>query len=210
MSLYTIMIYVIDTGYSGNHRIISNGNDNIGHGTAMINFIKMYSPKSDITSIKIENTLTKSVLLRIISELTEKVAKNDIVLLNWVVDKDQMLDNVVLELVNKCNVVCAAGNFGKDIELYSPTTVKGVKVVVCLNKSGNLAKLSNYSNNIPVIGMFGTTMSIDSINGKIICSGTSVSASIYAALLDKYHFKKKYVDKAFNILKNRFANEITA
>lgn len=202
------MIYVIDTGYSGKHADISSEQvDEIGHGTAMINIIKGFTPKAEIIPIKVRPSMLRDELLSVFSELIDRVKVADIVLLNWVVDKDLQLDSIVSILVDRCCVVCAAGNFSKSIELYSPTTVKGVHVVACLNKSGKLAKMSNYCNDGNMKYMFGTTFITDSINGTITCSGTSVSASIYAALMSR-NKTCKFMTKSFNKLKKKYNDEL--
>jgi len=200
-----MMIYVIDTGYAGQHTdvVIKSGDDVIGHGTTMIDYIKDYNRKANITSVQISNlTPSTDELIKIIEDLIDCVTADDIVLFTWIIEKDHRFDLVVSRLVARCTVVCAAGNLTAPVAAYSPCTVLGIHTITALNKSGTRAHFSNYGPG--TIPMFGTN--ITSSSGQQY-TGTSVAAAIYTALLSR-NSSPRFQRRAFSLLSRKFANEL--
>jgi len=199
------VIYVIDTGYAGTHIdvVTSTSSDDIGHGTAMVEYIKDYNKNANITSIQLP-TLTPSSceLIQLVESLIEKVAADDIVLFTWVIKRDSCFDLVVSRLALCCVVVCAAGNYSSSISEYSPCSVIGVRTITALNKSGTLAQFSNYGQG--TIPMFGTNVTSSSEQQY---TGTSVAAAIYTALITR-NSSPRFFRRAFKLLSRKFANEL--
>lgn len=202
------MIYVIDTGYSGQHLDVICEPDTIGHGTAMVNLIKQFSPKAQITSMKIDEQMSKCELMRILLQVKTNIEPQDIVLIPWIIDRDAEIDFIVTELAKTNAVVCSAGNMSSPVNLYSPAGAPGVITVGCINKSGVLARMSNYGTEDKAIElMYGTSVNVESINGPMVIAGTSASASIYAALLDR-NPSKRFLTRAFNVMTRRYRREL--
>ena len=207
MNFYITMIYVLDTGYSGKHLDVIGEPDTVGHGTAMANIIKQYSPKSRIVIAKIDEQMRQCELVKMLISMKTRLRPNDILLITWVVDRNPEIDFLVSEIARTNAVVCAAGNFSSSIEGYSPAGADGVIAVSCINKSGNLAKMSNYGTDVV---MYGTSVTVDSIQGQMVLAGTSASASIYASLMDRAPVKlrEKFIRRAFNMLTRKFRSEL--
>ncbi len=105
----------------------------------------------------------------------------DILLLPWVVSNSKIINEKIDSLLLKFTIVAAAGNHSKDIESFSPANHPGIITVGCLNKSGQVAALSNTSGDSarPLAWAPGTNFYV----GDRPYSGTSISAAIYAGLL---------------------------
>lgn len=139
---------------------------------------------SEHTSIEIryneiEDNSTLSSISSILTYLLDQVTSQDIVLCAWSMPYDAIVDNMFVQLTDKCWVVAAAGNNGQLIDGYIPANTRNVITVGCLNKSGNKAALSNYSADKNIVWVPGTNYSV---NG-ILKSGTSISAALYSAFL---------------------------
>lgn len=132
-----------------------------------------------VKHIEIPTQPTINQLISIVNDLLYKVLPSDIVVCPWAIPFNQRVNEVFENLSKSCFVVTAAGNSNTEIETYSPASANGVIVVGCLNKSGNKATLSNYSNTKKLVWVTGTNYNI---NGTIE-SGSSVSAMLYAAYL---------------------------
>jgi hypothetical protein len=205
------MIYVIDTGYSGKHLDVQANPDTVGHGTAMINLIKVYAPVVKVECLSITELMNKRAVLDIFDDLKSKLLPHDIVLIPWVVGRDHDIDQRVNALARDNVIVCSAGNFSSSVDLYSPAGASGVITVGCLNKTSNLASMSNYGSESKEIAfMYGTSIHIDSIHGVMNVSGTSASASIYAALLSRVQprNREKFIKRVFGMMTRKYRSEL--
>lgn len=196
-------IFVVDSGY---------GNDDpIGHGTLMANLIKQYCD-APLEVMKVSHDDTKEQLARKLCALYSLCNEGDIVLMAWVIDRDADIDLLVNNIATKCTVVCAAGNFASSVEHFTPAHLQSVITVGCLNKSSQIARLSNWpSKSKEVVWMFGTTMKIEGKDGTHVVSGTSVSAALYTALLyraEQLSHPEKFMTRAMALLKKKFKSEI--
>lgn len=208
MNFYTTMIYVIDTGYSGTHLDVISEPDSVGHGTAMINLIKVYSPKSQITCMRISEEMNKCELLRILLDVKTRIKPQDILLTTWVVERNPEIDFIIEEIAKTNRVVCAAGNMSDDFALYSPAGAHGVTTVACINKSGSLAQMSNYSMTLPFEVMYGTSVVVQGMTARMTIAGTSPAASIYAALLDRSKGRMSFLRRANKMLRAKYRREL--
>ncbi len=111
--------------------------------------------------------------------LMSTVQPKDIILCPWAIPGNLLVDGLFHMLSEICNVVVAAGNTSELIDSWSPTRADGVIVVGSLNKSGQQATHSNFSNTKKLEWVVGTNYHI----GNETQSGTSVAATIYAAFL---------------------------
>ena len=114
-----------------------------------------------------------------VKHLFTMVTTSDVVVCAWTSSSNALIDSIFEQLSNHCWVVVAAGNNSGLIENYSPARVPTVITVGCLNKSGNKASLSNFSDTKQLEWVPGTNYSVD---GEMH-SGTSVSAALYSAFL---------------------------
>ena len=67
---------------------------------------------------------------------------DDLIVIEWVVHRDQVMDDIVSQIAQKSDTLICAGNFGDTIENWSPPCVPEAKTISCWNKSNQLAKLS--------------------------------------------------------------------
>lgn len=204
------MIILLDTGYSGT-RLFNSPQDEIGHGTIMANFILDYCGNSDVVIRQIQQTTTITNMKILLDDLIQLVGADDLVVVPWVINRNDEIDNRFSKLARKCTVIGAAGNDGKNIDLFTPARNPDVITVGCLNKSGMPAKLSNRSNTKSITWMFGTNMTQHGIAGKVNCTGTSVSCAIYAGLL--YRARKTrcadtFMRRTLAIMGRKFKNEL--
>ena len=163
------MIYLIDEQLS-----------DISHSGFLTRIISEHST-TEVNVISLPATPTFTQIYETVENLIGIVSSSDIVLCAWATPANNRIDSIFEELCEKCWVVVAAGNSSAPIENYSPTRVSTVITVGCLNKSGNKASLSNFSNTKQLEWVPGTNYTV----GDRTESGTSVSAALYAAFLSK-------------------------
>jgi len=147
------------------------------HSKYILNIIKNHTD-IDVELIEVSQQPTVGEIDNIVQDLHKKVLPTDIVLCCWVVEANEIIDDIFDDLSNQCWVVVAAGNFNNDITFWSPARAKRVITVACLNKSG----IKNYN-----VGWKNS-------------SGTSVSAAVYAAFLAEA-IKEKNLDVLTDSLK---------
>jgi hypothetical protein len=148
------------------------------HSKYILNIIKNHTD-IDVELIEVSQQPTVGEIDNIVQDLHKKVLPTDIVLCCWVVEANEIIDDIFDDLSNQCWVVVAAGNFNNDITFWSPARAKRVITVACLNKSGIKAMLSNYGESKELVWVPGTNYNVGWKNS----SGTSVSAAVYAAFL---------------------------
>lgn len=160
------MIYLLEESSSSEH-------------SKMLSIVISEHTSTEIRYTEIEDRSTLSSISSILAYLLDQVTSQDIVLCAWSMPYDAIIDNMFVQLTDKCWVVAAAGNSGQLIDGYIPANTRNVITVGCLNKSGNKATLSNYSDNKSMVWVPGTNYSVDGV----LKSGTSISAALYAAFL---------------------------
>lgn len=135
------------------------------------------SEKVSLIEIFLKSTIgeTSQRLMHVL----DMVSPNDIVFCPWAIPANLQIDDIFVELSERCWVVTAAGNKNESIEKWTPARVPAVITVAALNKSGIKASLSNYSDHKTLEWVPGTNYSV----GWKIGSGTSVAAALYTAFL---------------------------
>jgi len=176
-------IIVSDSGYVGSHTDVTGAGSDwspVNHGTQIINLIKSYSPDAIIHMHQVpeEFNLSQAKMVQHVTQLRDMARPDDLVMINWVVHRDPVIDYIVTDIADQSDTIICAGNFGDTIENWSPCCVVNAKTISCLNKSNNLAKLSNYGDKC--IPMYGTSVTF---SDGTIRSGTSASTAIMAAIL---------------------------
>jgi hypothetical protein len=151
---------------------------NNSHSAISETILKQFTNEA-ITLIEVSVTTKIDALCVKLTELTNQVTTDDIVLCPWAIPKNVKLDLAFTALAEKCSVVAGAGNSSEPIENFTPSGTDGVITVGCLNKMGAMASLSNFSSTKRMEWVTGTNFNI---NGQMH-SGTSISAAIYAAFL---------------------------
>jgi hypothetical protein len=131
--------------------------------------------KTTVQLVTIPDNPTIGTTAFILRDLIKLVTSTDIVLCAWGLPPNPTLTSIFGALVTRTNVVAAAGNDGRQIDTI-PALITGVTTVGALNKSGDRASHSNYSDK-PMVWVTGTNY-----QGH---SGTSVSAALYAAFLSR-------------------------
>lgn len=160
------MIYLLDDfSFPGSHGIINKSI--ISHWTC-----------ESVTMIQFDQSIRPNQLETYDSFKLE-VSWSDVIVCPWIVSSNFGIDNFFEDLSMKSNVVVSAGNFGQDIINFSPARVMSAITVGCLNKLGNRAKFSNFSNHKEMVWVPGTNYLVDNKS----YTGTSVSACIYSGIL---------------------------
>lgn len=129
--------------------------------------------------IELSSSSTVGDIKRILIDLINTVRHTDIVFCPWVIPGNAKIDDLFDQLSDRCWVVAAAGNNNEPTDSWTPARANGSIVVGSLNKSGEKASLSNYSNIKRLEWVPGTNYSVGWKTG----SGTSVSSALYAAFL---------------------------
>jgi hypothetical protein len=141
----------------------------------MIGVIKQHTSESVEL---IEVSLTDRIV-DILNKLYFSVVSSDIVFCPWAIPGNYAVDVIFSDLADRCWVVTAAGNNNESIENWTPARVENVITVGTLNKSGNKASLSNFSDTKKLEWVTGTNYKFE----DRVESGTSISAALYTAFL---------------------------
>ena len=161
------MIYLVDESLS-----------DVSHSRFMMDIIKQHTSQP-IELLSVGTTIGDIVF--ILEKLLHCVTPQDIILCPWAIAGNPRIDSYFEELADLCWVITAAGNTSESIDNWTPARVHNVITVGCLNKSGNKASLSNFSDTKQLEWVTGTNYSV----GWKISSGTSISAALYAAFLSE-------------------------
>jgi hypothetical protein len=164
------MIYIVDEPLS-----------ETSHSASMQSIILKQDALAETSFVPITKEMLLSDIANVVYNLISKVTPADVVLCAWATRRSEMLNMAFRDLSSSCWVVVAAGNSSSDIRGFSPASADNVYVVGTLNKSGARAALSNFSETVDIHYVTGTNYHIDNIT----MSGTSVSAAIFAALLNE-------------------------
>lgn len=174
------------------------------HGKITEKIVKYISPNCDIERIKFPELLLVSDVIDSLMYVSDRASSGDIVLITWILPRNQKVDDAVLSLSKKARVICSAGNLKQDIKNFSPANLSSnIEVVHCLNKKGDLASFSNFGEH--TVGMFGTNISIDNLK----YSGTTISAAIYAGLISR-NSNPKFLDRVTRFLFRKFSRDLNA
>lgn len=190
-------IILSDSGYAGDHTDVTGSTTDwspVMHGTQIVNLIKSYSPDArvHVHQVPEEFNLSRDLMLEHVIDLSDMAEPNDLIMINWVVHRDPVMDDIVSDMASKSDTIICAGNFGDTIENWTPCCVPEAQTISCLNKSDAIAKLSNYGDKC--IPMYGTSVTFSDGTQR---SGTSASTAIMAAILwrdtsDKFLRRVKY------------------
>jgi len=201
------MIYLLDSGVSVNTNYCIDRfdlknlpDDEVGHGTSMASVIKNVSPNSQITSIKIGNDKpTLKDVLSCLEYVSSKAVEGYKVLLfnaNFLNQKETKILELKLESMKEDFVILVpAGNNSSSVDLYTPAHCNYVWTVGSLNKNKKITSVSNVDGN-KIIDFWVVSTNVPAINKEkqsVRLFGTSVAASIAAALADKYQITNKNV-----------------
>lgn len=203
------MIYLLDSGVepslnfcTENFSTCGHYTDVIGHGSSMASIIKSIHPDAKISNVKIGDS--KPNLLNIkkcLEYLESKELFEDIniILFNANFPYETLLDEFEAKLrtlSNKFIIVVPAGNNSTDVTSYTPARCNFVWNVGSLNKSNKPTQVTNFGNESRAIDFWivsTNTNAISKDNKKIRVFGTSVAASILAALIDKHQIIDKII-----------------
>lgn len=206
------MIYLFDSGATlenkdvvESYAVDQEPQDQVGHGTCMASLIKTINPNCKIYSIKIGDSKPKLDTVQSCLNYIEQrpVGDNDIILFNANFNFSTALslfESRLSELSKKFLIIVPAGNNSALVDLYSPARCPFVLTVGSLNKSKKITSVSNLSGNkiIDLWVVSTNTPVFDRANNQIRLFGTSVAASIAAALADLHKVKDK--DKLSQII----------
>lgn len=156
---YNGYIALIDSGVSEADAKMSvigdDGNDKIGHGTKMYNYIKEENPDAKILSIKaFDNNKTNiaDVYAAIKVAIEAKVSVINLSFVALYNENNEILADVIQEARdNGIIVIGAAGNYSDDANRYIPGGLSDVTCVGAVNEDGTLYKTSNYNADLYVI-----------------------------------------------------------
>ena len=207
-------IFVIDSGINFNHDefeddaldtvnffkldSIANYADNLGHGTAIASAIAGKNvglqQHAKLMNVKTFDQGQKPTLLDLGEAIdailahhqnTPTVAK--VVNCSWLVPKSFYLERKIQSLINSgITVVAAAGNFGGDVENYTPAGMPNVITVAASDADDIAAGFNNFASSQDVVTNFGEVVNLfapgvqvtvaDAAGQYIKTDGTSVSA----------------------------------
>lgn len=195
------MIYLFDSGvdpsfnFCTDYFSVTNDHyDRVGHGTVMASVIKSVHTKAKITSIKIGdlNPSLENILLALsYPESRPSQDKVNIILFNAnFLNHNSIVEfeSKLLDLSKKFTVVVPAGNNADCVENYTPARCNFIWNVGGLNKSKEITSVSNFQGSNRKIDFWVVSTNITATNNKnekVKVFGTSVAASITAALIDK-------------------------
>lgn len=208
------MIYLFDSGATLENKdcveayaVNQEPQDYVGHGTCMASVIKSINPLCEIYSVKIGDSNPKlNTVYLCLDYLAQRVTSDqDILLFNANFNYSpelSLLESRLSELSKKFLIIVPAGNNAAPVDLYSPARCPFVLTVGSLNKSKKITSVSNLSGNkiIDLWVVSTNTPAFDRAQKQIRLFGTSVAASITAALADLHKVKDK--DKLQEIITN--------
>lgn len=172
-----------DSGYIGIHTDVTGSHTDwspFNHGTLIVDLIKSYSPDCviHVHQVPEEFNLSKEAMIKHVTELRDMATPDDLVMINWVIHRDSDMDDIVTEIAINSDTIICAGNFADSIERWSPCCVSQARTISCLNKSDQLAKLSNHGEKCEP--MYGTSVKFS--DGSVR-HGTSGATAIMASIL---------------------------
>ncbi len=216
--LYTgvdVVVYVVDSGINNGHpefagkavehlfSVSGNFLDHTGHGTAMAAYVNGnvlgVAKDAIVKSVKITDDNHVTLMTDLLDALDAILLDHDgstikVVNMSWTVPKSALLDLKVTELRDKnIVVVCAAGNTGEPVNLYSPAGLNTILTVGAADEydrvvdfSGKASDLGdelgvvNYGAEVDLCAP-GVDVPVTKPDGTYgVASGTSVSSAIVA------------------------------
>ena len=199
-----LKIAVIDSGVDYNNalfkdRIINLGlnlstsgsqndiMDDNGHGTAVASIIAKNS-NAQIVPIKIANQDGKGTVLNLYLAIKMAIENDvDIINISLTASPSSLVTAITKEAIaNGVVVVAAAGNQHANVDGYTPADVDGVIAVAATNQDYTPAEYSNYGEKIDYAAV-GTDLLVETIDGTVLMSGTSLSAAYVSAIMSYAH-----------------------
>lgn len=199
-----LKIAVIDSGVDYNNalfkdRIINLGlnlstsgsqndiMDDNGHGTAVASIIAKNS-NAQIVPIKIANQDGKGTVLNLYLAIKMAIENDvDIINISLTASPSSLVTAITKEAIaNGIVVVAAAGNQHTNVDGYTPADVDGVIAVAATNQDYAPAEYSNYGEKIDYAAV-GTDLLVETIDGTVLMSGTSLSAAYVSAIMSYAH-----------------------
>lgn len=192
------MIYLFDSGIdpstkycTASYAVNNDSQDNVGHGTCMASVIKSVNSNCQIFSIKIGDDKPKlSNVLQCLDFLEQQETNGqDIILFNANFSSSSdvsLFEQKLSNLAKKFLILVPAGNNGSSIDQYSPARCHFVLTVGSLNKHKKITSVSN-TDGVKKIDLWvvsTNTPAVDKNENSVRLFGTSVAASIAAALAD--------------------------
>jgi len=173
------------------------------HGYVTQTLVKYYNPCAEIFYIGLDKSSSYDNITDALEKVLDLICDQDYFLVTWTVKKNVAIDNLFLQIKNKCKkVICCAGNDRINVDLISPANLtKHIDVITCLRKNGQLASFSNFGDYTR--GMYGTNILV---NGEKI-SGSSISAAIYTGILSR-NDNPRFLQKVTYLMQQRFAQEL--
>jgi subtilisin family serine protease len=208
---------------------ISLYDDEAGHGTAVASLIvglRQGTAKSaTLYNLKLFNQNNGNITIgEIINALNavlyhhngNLLSKAKTVCLPWVIPQNNFVDAKINEMnENNLIVVCAAGNDGSDVNLYSPAGVTNVITCGAYDRNYNVSSFTNapwgstgttgFVNYGAELDIFALGVDIDvaaitGTNDYATLSGTSLAAGIVAGIAS--HYTSRYPTKNAKELKD--------
>jgi len=185
------MIFIIDE------------NDKSMHGYVTQTLVKYYNPCAEIFYIGLDKSSSRYNIKDALEKVLDLICDQDYLLVTWTIAKNKEIDNLFLQIKNKCKkIVCSAGNDKTNVELLTPANLtKHIDVITCLRKNGQLASFSNFGDCTKE--MYGTNITV---NGEKI-SGSSISAAIYTGIVSR-NDHPRFLQKVTYLMQQRFTQEL--
>ena len=208
--------------------------DESGHGTAVASLIvglrQGAAKNATLYNLKLFNENNGNITIgEIINALNavlyhhngNLLSKTKIVCLPWVIPQNNFVDAKINEMnENNLVVVCAAGNDGADVNLYSPAGVTNVITCGAYDRNYNVSSFTNapwggtgttgFVNYGAELDIFALGVDIDvaattGTNDYATLSGTSLAAGIVAGIAS--HYTSRYSTKTAKQIKDIMIQE---
>lgn len=208
--------------------------DEAGHGTAVASLIvglrQGTAKNATLYNLKLFNENNGNITIgEIINALNavlyhhngNLLSKAKIVCLPWVIPQNNFVDAKINEMnENNLIVVCAAGNDGADVNLYSPAGVTNAITCGAYDRNYNVSSFTNapwggtgstgFVNYGAELDIFALGVDIDvaattGTNDYVTTSGTSLAAGIVAGIAS--HYTSRYSTKTAKQIKDIMIQE---
>lgn len=190
-------IFCVDTGYGEQ--------DWKGHGTVVIDIIKHYNSSANIVSLSNDQYDDLKILEMNLYYVLANCSKDDILITPWNIPRNQHIDQLFVQIAEKCKrIVCTAGN-NKDLMLEDLTPANLVEVcdvIHCVRKTGKPASFATLSSGTK--GMYGTNVTCPD---GIVRSGSTISAAIYCGIISR-NDSEKFLRRVTRLIGKKYLQEL--